>query len=99
MGLKSPRRLISFFALLGPYIGASLWGPNSLGNKDLIWLEIPIVADNLGSDFILRKHYTTARPTSWALQELAAHRLTADATIVSEHMKGDSVKMVYLGRK
>ena len=42
--------------------------------------------------FILRKHYTTATPTSWMLQELAAHSLTTNTKIVSKQMKGDSRK-------
>ena len=53
-GLKSPRRLISFFELLGTYIGIRLCAPNRL-KGDLTWLGIPAVADNLRNDFILRK--------------------------------------------
>ena len=87
-GAKPPRRIISFFELLGRYIGVRLWAPNSLCNKVLLWIAIPIVTDNLGNDFILRKHYTTTRPTSWMLQELAAHSLTTNTTIVAKHMKG-----------
>ena len=90
--LNSPRRLISFFELLGAYIGVRLWTPGRQGNKDLIWLAIPTVTDNLGNDFMLSKHYTTERPTSWMLQESAAHSLAANTTIVAKHMKGDSAK-------
>ena len=53
---------------------------------------MPIVADNLGNDFTLRKLYTSERPTSWTLQELAAHSLTTNTAIVSKRMKGDSAK-------
>ena len=34
-GLKSPRRLISFFELLSTYIGLRLWAPNRQENNDL----------------------------------------------------------------
>ena len=66
--------------------------PRRLGSNDLTRLEIPIAADNLGSDFILRKQYTSSRPSSWMLQELAAHSLTTNTAIISKHMKGDSWK-------
>ena len=89
-GSKSPPRLISFFELLWAYIGVILWTPNRLDNKDIIWLAIPSVADNLGNDFILRNHYTTARPTSWMLLELAVRSLTTNAAIVSQRTQGDS---------
>ena len=88
-GLKSPRSLISFFELLGTYVGIKLWTPSRIGNQDLTWLEIPIAAVNLGNDFILRKHYNT-RQTSWTLQELASHSLTTNTAIISKRMKGDS---------
>ena len=90
--LKSPLRLISFFELLGTYVGVRLWGPSRIGNQDLTWLGIPMVTDNLGNDFILRKHYTSTRPTSWALQELEVHSLTTNTAIISKHMAGDSAK-------
>ena len=32
-------------------------GPNRQENSDLRWLEIPVIADNLGNDFILKKIY------------------------------------------
>ena len=47
-GLNSPRRLISFFELLGTYIAVRLWTPSRHGNKDLICLASPIVTGNLG---------------------------------------------------
>ena len=87
--LKSPRR-ISFFELLGAYIGVRLWAPKRLGKQDLLWIAIPIVTGNLGNDFILRKHYAKTRPTSWMLQELAVHSLTTNTAIISKHMEGDS---------
>ena len=34
-GLKSARRLISFFELLSTYIGLRLWTPNRLENNDI----------------------------------------------------------------
>ena len=71
-------------------MGIRLWAPNRLDNKDLSWLATPIVTDNIGGDFILGKMYTSDRPTSWMLQELAAHSLTTNTAIVSKHQKGDS---------
>ena len=64
--------------------------PNRLKNTDLQWLEIPTTTDNLGNDFILKKKYTSKRPTSWMLQEIAIHSLTNNTTIISNHKKGDS---------
>ena len=91
-GPKSPHRLISFFGLLGTYRGIRLWPTCRLGNNDLTWLEMPIVKGNLGNDSISRKHYTPTRPSSWKLQELAAHSLTTSTAIISKHTKGDSGK-------
>ena len=91
-GLKSPNRLVSFFELLRTYVGIRLWAPSQLGNNDLTWLEIPIVADNLGNDFIIRELYTSSTPTSWMLQEMAVRCLTTNTAIVSKHMKGGSGK-------
>ena len=54
-GPKSAHRAISVFELLATYIGIRLWSPSLLTNKDLSWLAIPIVTDNLGGDFILEK--------------------------------------------
>ena len=34
--------------------------------------------------------YTSERPTSWALQELAAHSLTTNTAIISKRRKVDS---------
>ena len=67
-------------------------GPIRLCNNDLLWLAIPIVADNLGNSLILRKHYAAARPTSWMLQESAAHNLTNNIAIVSKQLKGGVVR-------
>ena len=92
-GLDSPHRLISFFELLGAYIGVRLWTPSLLCNNDLVWSAIPIVTDNIGDDFILRKHYAADSPASWMLRELAPHSLTNNTTIVSKHTKGDSGKL------
>ena len=36
------------------------------------------------------KMYTSARPTSWMLQELSAHSLTTNTAIISKHLKGNS---------
>ena len=91
-GVKSPRILIGCFAILWAYIEIRLWAPNRLGNQDLTRLAIPTVAENLGGDYILRKHYTSTRQTSWALQEFAAHSLTDNTTIISKRTKGDSRK-------
>ena len=91
-GPKSPHRLISFFELQGTYVGIRLCAPSRLGGNDLTWLEIPSVTDNLGNDFILRKLYTSSMPTSWILQEMAAHSLTTNTAIVSKHTKGVSGK-------
>ena len=52
-GIKSHKRIISFFELLGTYIGTGLWNPELQGNNDLLRLEIPIVADNLWRGSIL----------------------------------------------
>ena len=91
-GLKSPRRLISFFELLGGYLGIRLWAPSRLGGNDLTLLAIPIATGNLGNDSILRKHYTSSSPSSWMLRELAARSLTTNTAIISKHMKGGSGK-------
>ena len=61
-GVDSLRRLIGFFELLGTYVGIISRAPVRSCNKDLIWLGIPIVADNQGKDYILKKNYTTYRP-------------------------------------
>ena len=90
--IKIPARTDKFFELLGTYIGIGLWGPARLNNQDLTWIGIPIVADNPGNDFILRKHYTATRPTSWMLQELAFRSLATNTTIVSKRLKGESWK-------
>ena len=90
--MKSPRRLLSFFELLGTYVGIRLWAPSRLGGQDLTWLEITIPTDNLGDDFILRKHYTSTKPTSWMLQEFEVHSLTKNTAIISKRMEGDPAK-------
>ena len=41
-------RLISVFELLGAYIGVRLWTPYRICNNDLLWLEVPVVTENLG---------------------------------------------------
>ena len=64
----------------------------SLGGNDLTWLEIPIATDNLGNDFFPKKLYTSSRPKSWMLPELAVHSLKTNTAIISKHMKGDSRK-------
>ena len=51
-GANSLHRLISFFELLGNYVGIRLWSPDRLCNTDLMCLEIPIVADKRCNDFI-----------------------------------------------
>ena len=91
-GLQSPHRPISFFELLGTYVGIMLGAPSLLGNNDLTWLVIPIVADNLGNDSPIWELYTSSMPTSWVLQELAAHSLATNTAIASNRMKGDSGK-------
>ena len=98
-GLKQPHRMINFFELLATYIGLRLWSPNRLENKDLKWLEIPMTTDNLGNDFILKKKYTSKRPTAWMLQEIAARSLTNNITITSDRKKGDSGKWSILADK
>ena len=57
-----------------------------------MWLGIPIVSDNIGNDFIPRKHYASDTPTSRMLKELAAHSLPANTAIVSDQMEGVSGK-------
>ena len=91
-GIYPPRTLIRFFELLGTYIGARLWPPGRLRNNDLLWLDIPIVTDNLLGDFILKKHYKTPRPTSWMLRETAVHNLTTNVAIISKHPEANSGK-------
>ena len=86
--MESPRSLISFFELLGAYIEVILRNPNRLCNNDLLWIAIPIVADNLRGDFIHRKHYATAIPTSWMLRELEARNLTNNLAIAPKRLKG-----------
>ena len=91
-GIEAPRRLVSFFELLGTCVGIRLWAPSRLGNNDLARLGIPIGADNLGNDFTIRKLYTSSMPTSWMLQELAVHSPATNTDIVSKRTKGDSGK-------
>ena len=95
-GPKSPHRLISCFELLGTYVGIRLSTPGRLGNNDLTWLEIPIAAHNLGNDFILRGLYKSSRPTSWMLQELAAHSLTTNNRNYLETHEKRFREVVYL---
>ena len=73
--------------------------PKPVKNTDLQWLEIPTTADNLGNDFTLKKKYTSKRPTSWILQEIAAHSLTNNTTVISKHQKGDSGEWSILADK
>ena len=96
-GTQSPHRLISFFGLLGTYVGIRLWAPSRIGNNDLTWLEIPTVAENIGNDSTVRKLYTSSMPKSGMLLDLAVHSLTTNTTIVSKHMKRWLGKVVYLG--
>ena len=56
-------------------------------HTDLQWLEIPTATDNLGSDFVLKKKYTSKRPTSWMLQEIAIRILTNNTAIISNRNK------------
>ena len=84
------RRLISFFELLGAYAGVRLCPPSRPRNTDLIWPEIPTVADNQRRDYIPKKNYATSRPAAWMLLELAVHNLTNNITLMSKHCKGDS---------
>ena len=58
---------------------------NKGDNRDLLWLEIPTVANNDLGRLYSGKHYTSQRHTSWILRELAVHNLTHDVTIVSKH--------------
>ena len=96
MGRIPPTGLIIFFELLWTYIGARLWTPSRLGNNDLIRLAIPIVADNLGNDFIIRNHYASDIPTSWMLREFSPHSLTTNTAIVSKTHERGFMEMVYL---
>ena len=91
--------IISFFELLATYVVIGLWAPNRLENKDLSRLAIPIATDNIGGDFILGKMYAPERPTSWMLQELAAHNLTTNIAIISKRQKGNSGEWSILADK
>ena len=73
-----------------------LWSPGRGVNRDLGWLEIPIVTDNDGRIYY-EKHCPSTRPTSWMLQELVAHKLARNITSVSKHAKGDSGMWALLG--
>ena len=86
-GLKTPRRLISRLEPLGAQIGVRILAPERLCNNDLLWLEIPIANDDIGGDFI-PKHYAKPILTSWMSQEMAAHNLTNNVTVISKHAKG-----------
>ena len=88
--VEAMRRIISFSDFLGTYAGARLWAPGRSCNTDLIWLEIPIVTDYQGNNYISEKNYTTYRPNSRMSQELAAHNQTNNIAIISRHCKEDS---------
>ena len=89
-GVDSLRRLIGFFELLGTYVGIRLWAPFRSCNKDLIWTGIPISTDDQCGDYILKKKYTSDRPTSSRLRELAVHNLTNNLTVMSSRCAVDS---------
>ena len=100
-GIKRKNLLLVRRAEIAPRAYKFLWtsinirwnkttGSKSSRNKDLSWLAIPIGADNLGGDFIFKKTYTSARPTSRMLQELAAHSLTTNIAIISKRQKWNS---------
>ena len=42
--------------------------------------------------FRIKEKYTSKRPTSWMLQEIAIRSLTNNTTIISNRQKGDSGK-------
>ena len=84
-GVESLYRLISFFSLLGTYVGIRLRETVRSCKKDLIWPEIPIVTGDQGDDYIIKKNYTTSRPTSWVFQELDVHNLATNLTAISRH--------------
>ena len=57
---------------------------------DLVWVEIPVAADNLGIGYNLKKHYAKTRPTPWKLHEMDARNLTNDIAVVDRCEKWDS---------
>ena len=88
--VEALRRLVSFSELLGTYFGIRMWEPIRSCSKDLIYLEIPIVTDNHGNDYIIKKNYITDRAASWLFRELSVHNLTNNLTVMSRHCEGDS---------
>ena len=83
-------RLIRFFELLCTGVGIRLWAPLRSCTKDLIWIGIPIFADNQGADYIPEKNYTSYRPTSWILHGLSVHNLDNNFPAMSRHWRGVS---------
>ena len=51
--------MIAFAELLGNYVRIIIWGPVRSCNKDLIWIEIPIVADNHANGYIDLYYFAT----------------------------------------
>ena len=84
------RRLISFSELIGDYVGIRSRAPVMSCNKDLIWLEIPIVTENQGNDYNIKKNYTNSRPTYSALRELAVRNLINNLAVTPRHFQGNS---------
>lgn len=66
-------------------------------NRDLVWLEMPIVTDNSVGDYILQKRYIPTCHTSWILQESDAHYLPRNIAIVSRSGKCGAGAMSLLG--
>ena len=84
--------LISFFELIGSYIGVRLVTPRRLRNNDLLRVGIPIVADNLRGGFVLKNATTHFAQHLGCFGNLAYHNLTDDVTVISKRSKG------YLGK-
>ena len=66
--------------LLGTYGEVIFWPPNRDLSKDMVWVEIPVITDNLGNDCVLKKtilrkgqrlgFYSKMHPVIWEITTL-----------------------------
>ena len=76
-----------------------LWSPKRANGNDLARVGIPVLTDNQGNGYILRKHYTTSRPTSRILQEMEVRNLANDIAAIPTRRRGDSGKRSLMSGK
>ena len=82
-------RLIAFLELLATFVATWLWSAKA-GADVAPSFHLPLSADNLGNVFVVKKLYTSKRPLSWLVQELALLTLERGVNLCLSHRHGEA---------